>query len=180
MQAVQAERDGSILHRDRSREAVHRARRPQGQLPVPVFPRRVAPNVIGTDAQGDLVADGAQCRQYRVPRMSRPRLDRDLRCPGNLHERIGCDWIDQDAKGEIRIDERLHLYAGPARVGAERDCDRVALAHEARDDLDMQRAVPWARVAFQVEPAGERRAVRRDRGHEIRRGRIVQLWLAHV
>ncbi len=143
----------------RRRQSRDRPVRLQSQAAVDEI-GRIAPLVVGLDAQAKRLAHPHQRRQHGTPAHARPGHDGDLRAFGQGDVVIGGDRVGKDAELELALAVGLQADAGRALPAvAEADGDGVAGAEEVLHHADVERAAPGANIALELPLGFQRRAV---------------------
>ena len=144
--------------------------------------RRVAPGVLGLEAETEGLTRPAQGGEHGAPDRRRARHDGDAGRVDDRREMAGGAHVGQHLELEAALHEGLHLHARrPARGIAEDDGDRVALTQIATADPGGER--PPARPGGDAE-AGiiehDTRIAVGLRGNKAGCGRIVHLQAAEI
>ena len=142
---------------------------------------RVAPGVLGLDAEHEALARAPERRQHGLPDRRVARHDGDRRAGDDGHEMADRADVGEHLEFEAALAEGLHLHARRAARGvAEGDRDGVALAQAAAAHPHRQAFEPGPRVALRMIIERQRRLVVGDRGDVVGRLRVVGLQPAPV
>ncbi|MDE0703392.1 MAG: hypothetical protein OXH59_06690 [Rhodospirillaceae bacterium] len=163
------------------RQAVDRHRRLEEEIALGQR-RRVAPGVLGLEAEAEGLARPAQGREDGAPDRRRAGHDGDARRIDDRREMAGGADVGQHLELEAAFHEGLHLHARrPARGVAEDDRNGVALAQIAAANPGGERppARPGGDAEAGIVELDARLAVgpRRD---VAGRGRIVDLETTEI
>ena len=179
-QPVQDQAELTFLEPHRIRKALHRHAGLQPESTLALV-GRIAPAVLPFQAEPELFARAAQCRQDRLVERRRARNDLDDRLFRQFDIVVGGNGVDQNAEFESLLAKGLQTDAGAALAAvAEPDDDLVALAQEPAHHLDIEGLVPRPDVALHVVFDMQDRPVRRFHRRVVRGRRIIELRTPHI